>query len=95
MEKSKKLLYVSIAVVVLAIGGYYLLGGNFNMSSSDAAGSGIDGVNPANKYSGGGQAAPIDLDGAEAQQLLQNDDFQKLIQDKDFVELMKSPAFRR
>src|SRR6186713_1385335 len=92
MEKSRKTLYLIIAVVVIAIGGYYLLGGKLNMSSSDAAGSGIDGVSPASKYSGA-QFVAVDLDGAEVQQLLQNNDFQKLIQDKNFRELMKSPEF--
>jgi hypothetical protein len=65
-----------------AVGGYYLLGGKFNLSAADA-GSGIDGINPASKYSEDRQF--LDLDGSEVQQLLQNDDFQKLIQDDDFA----------
>ena len=52
MEKSKKYLLIVSALIVVAIAGYYIVGGSFNMSPSDAAGSGIDGIEPAKKHKG-------------------------------------------
>jgi len=78
MEKNRKYFYLIGALVLVALVGYFVVGGGFNSSTADAAGSGIEGVKKAKKYRSGNTAAALDLDGEDVQQLLQNDDFQRV-----------------
>lgn len=89
MKNSKKPILITVTILAVALIGYFVTDGTFNMSPSDAAGSGIDGIKAAQKYNKAGDVV-VDLNDADMQDLLQNDDFQKLMQNDDFVELMKS-----
>lgn len=93
MEKNRKIFYVVGIVVIVAIAGYYFLGGNFGATPEDAASSAIDGVKKADKYSSG-NSEEISMDGEEVQQLLQDEQFQQMIRNETFTELMRSAEFQ-
>ena len=44
MKNSKKPILITVTVLAIALIGYMVTDGTFNMSPSDAAGSGIDGI---------------------------------------------------
>ena len=85
-----------IVAVVLVIGAVaYLLvqSGTIDFNPSDLSGSGnkaIKGVKKAVKYDNRSEVV-VDLDGEEAQDLLNNQDFQKMIAKSEFAKLMSSP----
>ncbi|MDG1052126.1 MAG: hypothetical protein P8O81_01910, partial [Flavobacteriaceae bacterium] len=85
--------------VVLVIGAVaYLLvqSGTIDFNPSDLSGSGnkaIKGVKKAVKYDNRSEVV-VDLDGEEAQELLNNQDFQKMIANPEFAKLMSSPEFQ-
>lgn len=93
MEGNRKVLYAIGIVVIVAIAGYYFLGGSFGASTEDAASSAIDGVKKADKYSSG-NSEEISMDGEEVQQLLQDEQFQQLMKSDAFTELMRSADFQ-
>jgi len=88
-----------IVAVVLVIGAVaYLLvqSGTIDFNPSDLSGSGnkaIKGVKKAVKYDNRSEVV-VDLDGEEAQDLLNNQDFQKMIANPEFAKLMSSPEFQ-
>ena len=90
MKNNRNLFLLIIGIVVIALAGYYILGGNLTVSADDAKSSGIAGVQKASKYKSENATDEINLEGAEVQQLLQNDEFQELMKDESFKELMKS-----
>lgn len=92
MNKTQKTIVGVIALLAVGTFAYYVVSGRLNFSPQDAEGSGITGVKKADKYRSG-STATVDLEGAEVQQLLQNDQFQQLMSDRNFRELMKSPTF--
>ncbi len=92
--KTNQKYFAAIAIlIVVALAGYYIVGGSLNLSTDDATGSTIDGVKKAEKYKSETVNAEIDLDGEEVQQLLQNQDFQQLIQNKDLTDVINSSEF--
>lgn len=93
MNTKQKYFAAIATIIVVALGGYFIVGGSMNFSPEDAAGSTIDGVKKADKYKSETASAEIDLDGEEVQQLLQNQDFQQLIQNEGLSEVINTSEF--
>ena len=94
-----KLNFLIVAVVVVFGVLAYLLftTGNVDISPAELSGSGdksIKGVQKANKYDNRNDIV-VDLDGEEAQEILNNQDFQAIIADPEFAKLVSSADFQK